>query len=110
MPSSVALLRGINVGGKNLISMADLAACFRDAGFQDVRTYIQSGNVVFTADPATGAELEDAVERMLEKRFEIPVLVVVRSRDELAATVAGAPANHGSDELRSDVFFLKDPV
>ena len=110
MPSSVALLRGINVGGKNLISMADLAACFRDAGYQDVRTYIQSGNVVFTADPATGAELEDTVERMLEKRFEIPILVVIRSRDELAATIAGAPANHGSDELRSDVFFLKDPL
>jgi uncharacterized protein (DUF1697 family) len=109
MPSSVALLRGINVGGKNLISMADLAACFRDAGYQDVRTYIQSGNVVFTADPATGREVEDAVERMLEKRFEIPILVVIRSRDELAATIAGAPANHGSDELRSDVFFLKDP-
>ena len=110
MPSSVALLRGINVGGKNLISMADLAACFRDAGYQDVRTYIQSGNVVFTADPATGREVEDAVERMLEKRFEIPILVVIRSRDELAATIAGAPANHGSDELRSDVFFLKDPL
>jgi uncharacterized protein (DUF1697 family) len=109
MPSSVALLRGINVGGKNLISMADLAACFRDAGYRDVRTYIQSGNVVFTADPATGAALEVAVERMLEERFEIPILVVVRSRDELAATIAGAPADHGSDELRSDVFFLKDP-
>lgn len=110
MPSSVALLRGINVGGKNLIRMPDIAACFRDAGYRDVRTYIQSGNVLFTADRATGPELEDAVEQMLEERFEIPILVVVRSRDELAATIAAAPANHGSKELRSDVFFLKHPL
>jgi len=110
MPSSVALLRGLNVGGKNLIRMPDLAACFRDAGYRDVRTYIQSGNVLFTADRAAGPELEDAVERMLEERFEIPILVVVRSRDELAATIAAAPENHGSEELRSDVFFLKHPL
>ena len=110
MPSSVALLRGINVGGRNLIGMPDLAACFRDAGYQDVRTYIQSGNVLFTANLAAGAKLEEAVERMLEGRFKIPILVVVRSRDELAATIAAAPANHGSEELRSDVFFLKHPL
>ena len=110
MPSSVALLRGINVGGKNLIRMPDLAACFRDAGHRDVRTYIQSGNVLFTPDPAAGPELEDALERMLLERFHIPILVVVRSRGELAATIAAAPANHGSEKLRSDVFFLKHPL
>lgn len=107
MPSSVALLRGINVGGKNLIRMPDLAACFRDAGHRDVRTFIQSGNVLFTPDHAAEPELEDALERMLEERFHIPILVVVRSRGELAATIAAAPANHGSEKLRSDVFFLK---
>ena len=46
MPSSVALLRGINVGGKNLIRMPDLTACFQDARYRDVRTYAQSGNVL----------------------------------------------------------------
>jgi len=110
MPSSVALLRGINVGGKNLLRMPDLAACFRDAGHRDVRTFIQSGNVLFTPDPAAGPELEDALERMLLERFHIPILVVVRSRGELAATIAAAPANHGSEKLRSDVFFLKHPL
>jgi uncharacterized protein (DUF1697 family) len=110
MVSYVALLRGINVGGKNLIRMPDLAASFDYAGFMDVRTYIQSGNVLFTADSTDGPELEDAVQRMLEARFHFPILVVLRSRDELAATIAGAPANHGSEELRSDVFFLKHPL
>jgi uncharacterized protein (DUF1697 family) len=109
MASSVALLRGINVGDKSRIDMADLAACFRDAGYRDVRTYIQSGNVLFTARPATGPKLEAAIEQMLEERFGIPILVVVRSRKQLAATIEAAPANHGSAKLRSDVYFLKHP-
>lgn len=107
---SLALLRGINVGGRNLIGMPDLAACFREAGYRDVGTYIQSGNVLFTGGSSTGSALEDELERMLATRFDIPVLVVVRSRDELAATIAAAPATHGSAELRSDVFFLKQPL
>lgn len=106
----VALLRGINVGGKNLIGMPDLAACFHDSGFGDVRTYIQSGNVLFTTVRALGTELEATIERMLQERFGIPILVVVRSRDELAATIASAPTNHGAAELRSDVYFLKAPL
>lgn len=110
MPSFVALLRGLNVGGRNPVGMSDLAECFREAGYQDVRTYIQSGNVLFTTNRTAGATLEDAIERMLEDRFAIPILTVVRSRDELAATIAAAPATHGSAELRSDVFFLKHPL
>jgi len=110
MQSFVALLRGINVGGNNLIRMPDLAACFRDAGFGDVRTYIQSGNILFTAHHPAGPELEREIERMLEERFGMPILVVVRSRDELAETISAAPATHGSDDLRSDVIFLKHPL
>ncbi|MFC5930821.1 DUF1697 domain-containing protein [Cryobacterium melibiosiphilum] len=115
MPAYVALLRGINVGGRNLIGMPALAECFRDAGYRGVRTYIQSGNVLFTADAGAadavrGAGLEDAVERMLTERFEIPILVIIRSRDEFAAIIAAAPANHGSAELRSDAYFLKAPL
>jgi uncharacterized protein (DUF1697 family) len=108
--SSVALLRGINVGGRNLIGMAELAASFSGAGYRDVSTYIASGNVLFTSGRATGPELEDAIEQLLQERFGVPVLVVVRSREELAATIAAAPPDHGSAELRSDVFFLKHPL
>jgi uncharacterized protein (DUF1697 family) len=110
MPSFVALLRGINVGGKNLIGMSALVECFRSAGYEEVRTYLQSGNVLLQAQPENGPKLEDALERMLQRRFEIPIRVVVRSRDELAATIASAPTNHGSVELRSEVFFLKHPL
>jgi uncharacterized protein (DUF1697 family) len=106
----VALLRGINVGGNNLISMQSLAECFREAGYECVRTHMQSGNVMFATDSPSGAGLEAALERMLQQRFDTPIPTIVRSRDELAATIAAAPANHGSKELRSDVFFLKQPL
>ena len=110
MDSYVAFLRGINVGGKNPIRMADVVACLTDAGFGNVRTHGQSGNVVFTTDRAGGPRLETAVERVLAERFAIPILVVIRSRDELAATIAAAPADHGSAKLRSEVMFLKHPL
>jgi uncharacterized protein (DUF1697 family) len=110
MSSYVALLRGINVGGKNAVRMPDLVACFTDAGYGDVRTHGQSGNVLFTTARAGGPRLETAIQRMLEKRFGIPILVVIRSRDELAATIGAAPADHGSKELRSEVIFLKHPL
>lgn len=110
MSAYVALLRGINVGGRNPISMPDLAECFRAAGYEDVRTHLQSGNVLFASGSRSGVELEDALERMLQQQFGVPIPTVVRSRDELHATVASAPADHGSTHRRSDVFFLKHPL
>jgi len=109
MAQYVALLRGINVGGKNVISMKSLSECFGAAGYGEVRTYIQSGNVLFASDVASSAELEDDIERMLRERFGTEILTVVRSRAELAATIAAAPTGHGSEELLSDVLFLKRP-
>ena len=108
--SFVALLRGINVGGRNPIRMPELVDCFRDAGYGDVSTYLQSGNVLFSADHKTGPKLEAEVEAMLERRFGIPLLVVIRSRDELAQTIDAAPTDHGSPTLRSDIFFLNQPL
>jgi uncharacterized protein (DUF1697 family) len=108
--SFVALLRGINVGGKNPIAMSDLASAFQAAGYNNVTTHGQSGNVLFTEEHIDGPKLEDRLEHILRDRFEIPIMVVVRSLDELAETVAHAPADHGSDHLRSDVFFLKHPL
>ena len=67
----VALLRGINVGGRNKVAMADLREAFEDAGFRAVRTYIQSGNVLFDSTAARRS-LETDIERMLEARFADP--------------------------------------
>ena len=107
----VALLRGINVGGKNLISMADLRAEMERAGYEAVETYIQSGNVLLeTARPR--AELEKSIETLLAERLGVPVLVVVRSHRQLANVVASAPEGFGSDRemYLSDVVFLKAPL
>lgn len=114
-PTSVALLRGINVGGHHAVAMTDLAACFRDAAYGGVRTVLASGNVLLRADPSSGAgrggpELEAAIEGMLADRYGFAVPTLVRSRDELEATVAAAPPDHGSAALRSEVFFLKHPL
>ena len=106
----VALLRGINVGGKNQIAMGDMLAAFDEAGYTDVRTHGQSGNVLFAARHTGGPALETSVEQTLHDRFGFPIPVVIRSRDELAATVAGAPADIGSHLLRSDVYFVKHPL
>ena len=107
----MALLRGINVGGKNLISMADLRAEFESAGYVAVQTYIQSGNVLFETDTPR-AELEEAIEALLAERLGCPVLVVVRSHRQLANVVAAAPDGFGADRdaYLSDVVFLKAPL
>ena len=108
----VALLRGINVGGKNLIKMAELRACFEALGFQNVRTYIQSGNVLFGTDEPDQARLTSQIEDALSKTFNYQSRVVVRSDEEMKAIVANAPKGFGSDPAtyRYDVIFLKEPL
>jgi uncharacterized protein (DUF1697 family) len=102
----VALLRGINVGGKNPVAMADLRAAFEAGGHEEVSTYIQSGNVLFTSDAPAG-ELEDRIEALLEEHLGIPLVVVVRSHRQLRAVVQKAPDGVGAPDHHSDVVFLK---
>ena len=66
--------------------------------------------MLFSAAPESVSTLEATVETMLERHLGIPLLVVIRSRDELAKTIEGAPADHASPKLRSDVIFLKQPL
>jgi len=87
----VALLRGINVGGKNKLPMADLARIFTEAGCQDVRTLIQSGNVVFGASPKLAGRISAIVEREIAATFGLRVPVVLRSSEELREAVARNP-------------------
>ena len=107
----VALVRGINVGGKNVISMADLRAEFEHADYEAVQTYIQSGNVLFETDRPR-AELEVSIESRLAERLGRPVVVVVRSHRQLANVVKSAPDGFGCDRDThlSDVVFLKAPL
>jgi uncharacterized protein (DUF1697 family) len=92
----ILLLRGVNVGGRNRVAMAALRAALTDAGMDDVRTYLQSGNVVLDSDAAPGALGRDC-ERVIAERFEVDVAVVVRTRDELAKVVERDPLGDLAD-------------
>jgi uncharacterized protein (DUF1697 family) len=108
----VALLRGINVGGKNLVRMADLRSCFETHGYEDVVTYIQSGNVVFTTRERGAARLARDIETMLTRAFDYPATVVIRSRAQLRRVVERAPDGFGARpaKFRYDVVFLRAPL
>jgi uncharacterized protein (DUF1697 family) len=112
MPSYVALLRGINVGGKNLIKMPALKACFEANGFDDVATYIQSGNVLFGSSETRPSELANMIEEVLGQEFGYAATVVVRNRKQMRATVDHAPKGFGAEpaKYRYDVIFLKEPL
>lgn len=108
----VALLRGINVGGNNIIPMADLRSCVGELGAEDVATYIQSGNVLFHGADRDAAAWTTSLEAALSTRFGYEASVVVRSHADLRAVVAGAPDGFGRDpdRFREDVLFLKEPL
>jgi uncharacterized protein (DUF1697 family) len=106
MGRRIVLLRGINLGPNKRVPMAELRELFSGAGFEDVRTYVQSGNVVLSGDVDPGA-LEGRCERLLAERFGFEVPVVVRTRDELAAVVERNPLGDvAHDPKRYQVSFL----
>ena len=104
----LALLRGINVGGRNVIRMTDLRACFEGEGFRDVVTYIQSGNVIFRSASAETGTLTALIEGMLAAAFGYKAKVALRFREQMRAVVEGAPEGFGArpDVYRYDVLFL----
>ena len=108
----LALLRGINVGGNNIIKMADLKACFESIGFVDVATFIQSGNVLFKAAEKDKAKLTAKIESLLSERFSYKSRLVVVAQKELKKAVEEAPKGFGKDldKYRCDVIFLKEPL
>jgi uncharacterized protein (DUF1697 family) len=112
MARYLVLLRGINVGGKNLIKMADLKACFEEHGFRNVLTYIQSGNVLFESGESSSTKLAGQIEDLLGQRFGYQGEVLFRSRQQLLKIVERAPVGFGSEpaRYRYDVLFLKPPL
>lgn len=112
MATYIALLRGINVGGKNIIKMAELRAAFEDMGLADVESYIQTGNVLFDTAEDSREKLTEMIETGLSRRFDFEPRVVVVSHEELERVVRRAPEGFGDEpaEYRYDVIFLKRPL
>jgi uncharacterized protein (DUF1697 family) len=109
----LALLRGINVGGGNLIKMTDLRACFEKTGLENVATYIQSGNVIFDSREGDAGRLTRNLERALSRTFSpYQATVVLCSHEKLRQIVRRAPRGFGSEskERRYDVVYLKEPL
>ena len=101
MPTHVALLRGINVGGRNKVAMADLRSVVESLGWSEVATYVQSGNVVFAAKAPEARALEAA----LQERLGVGCLVVVVSRKQLERVVEGNPWPDVADGKHLHVIF-----
>jgi uncharacterized protein (DUF1697 family) len=107
MNTWLALLRGINLLGRNKVSMAELAAAFEQAGFDAVRTYIRSGNVVFRSARGNARTLGPQITDMVRERFGIVPHVMVLSRDQLARAVRANPFPGARRDHKSlHLFFL----
>jgi uncharacterized protein (DUF1697 family) len=105
----IALLRGVNVGGKNRLPMAGLVEICCAAGCLEVRTYIQSGNIVFRAAPSAAVGRAEAISAGIAGRFGFRPPVVLRSADEMDAILHANPfVDAGMPEERLHVLFLKD--
>jgi uncharacterized protein (DUF1697 family) len=105
MPTHVALLRGINLGGRNKVAMADLRKVVESLGHGDVATYIQSGNVVFTSKERDTAAIAAKLERALEQAVGVRSSVVVLSRAELAKVITGNPFPDEADPKHLHAIF-----
>ncbi len=108
-PVHIALLRGINVGGRNKLPMKALTAIFTESECEDVRTYIQSGNILFEATNRQARALPKAISSVIEERFGFLVPVVLRSADELRLVAEGNPfLKANADPKALHVAFLAD--
>ncbi|RKD76270.1 uncharacterized protein (DUF1697 family) [Sinobaca qinghaiensis] len=107
----VALLRGINVGGKNKVDMKMLKLTFENAGMTDVVTYINTGNIIFSHHNLSKAELAHVLEEVIYKDFELHIRVVIRSIDEIRQIMDAVPDTWQNDKhMKSDVLFLWEDI
>jgi uncharacterized protein (DUF1697 family) len=110
-PVYVALLRGINVGGNNIVSMKALKDSFERLRFADVRTYINSGNVLFRSDERDSRKIEDRIDRMLARDYGLKGRTVVRTDSEMASLVRVIDKEWRPDpEWRWNVIFVRHTI
>lgn len=106
----VALLRGINVGGNSIIKMAELKAHLVESGIENVRTYIQTGNIIFTSDETETAKLAEKIRGLIKAEFGVDSPTVVLSKDQLQTIVESAPKGWGEKpDWKYNTLFLIPP-
>lgn len=105
----VALLRGVNVGGNSKVEMSKLKCIFQSIGFTNVRTYINSGNVIFETENKADIHLAEEIEKVLLKHFSFAIRVVVRDAKNINKLCASIPSDWTNDaNQKTDILFLLD--
>ncbi len=106
MKTYIALLRGINVGGKNKIKMANLRLLLEENGFKNVQTYIQSGNIVFNTSEENKRELENIIAEIIKKNYDFEVPVVVKTGEEIQSILTNNPYKNQEDLNSNKIYFV----
>ncbi|WP_353779077.1 DUF1697 domain-containing protein [Winogradskyella sp. 3972H.M.0a.05] len=102
MNTYIALLKGINVGGHRKVPMAELRELLAKVGFKDVRTYIQSGNVVLKSSEKSNEAIEDSIQKAIAKHFGFEVFVMIKTRNDLKRIFDNCPF---SEEKKKSSYF-----
>ncbi len=112
MKRYIALLRGINISGKNKVPMARLKKCFEAFGFKEVTTLLNSGNVAFSDDEADVTALTDRVELMIQREFGLDIPVFIILQEELADILRHAPDWWGNEnkKIYDNLIFILPPA
>ncbi|SCJ78423.1 Uncharacterized protein conserved in bacteria [uncultured Eubacterium sp.] len=112
MKRYIALLRGINISGRNKIPMAELKSGFIELGYIDVFTYLNSGNVIFSAVEQSEFVLADKIKTMIQERFELDIPVFVITQEELNGLLSEAPVWWGTEnkEIYDNLIFVMPPA
>lgn len=112
MKRYLAFLRGVNISGKNKVPMAELRESFEKAGFQEVRTYLNSGNVVFSGEEEEAGSFSKQIEAVIKNRFGLEIPVFVISQEALGDILRNAPEWWGNEdkEIYDNLIFIMPPV
>jgi len=111
MQKYILLLRGINVGGKNKVSMKELKEALENSGFQDVVTYINSGNIIFSSEDTDTDFLKKSCKALILEKFNLDILVMIISANELIEALSNAPDWWDVDEgSKHNAIFVIPPT
>lgn len=112
MKRYIALLRGINISGKNKISMSLLKSYFIELGYTNIFTYLNSGNIVFSVNESREIDLADKIKKMIKKEFNLDIPVFVISQEDLNDILNSAPNWWGTDnkEIYDNLIFILPPT
>lgn len=111
MEKYIALLRGINVGGKNKVPMSELRMLFEQNGFSDVSTYINSGNVIFTSDITDTEKLKSMCDRFLVEKYPFDIPIMIISAKDLSEAMDNAPSWWNTDKnSTNNALFVIPPI